>query len=85
MKPISRSQLNGGFRPDSGPSRGGSCRRTIRPCETFIAPPADYRPRPEGDLQVRSDERLESDRKRSSAEASVAPERVRRGAGCYIF
>jgi hypothetical protein len=31
VKPISRSQWNDGFRPDSGPSRGDPCRRALRP------------------------------------------------------
>jgi hypothetical protein len=37
---------NGGFGAHSGPSRDDHCTRDIRPSETFIAPPADYRPRP---------------------------------------
>ena len=31
VKPISRSQRNGGFGADSGPSRGGPCKGAIHP------------------------------------------------------
>ena len=33
VKPISRSQWNGGYGADSGPSRGDPCRRAFRPIE----------------------------------------------------
>ena len=39
VKPISRSQRNGGFGEDFGPSRDDSCTAAIRPIAT-------YRPRP---------------------------------------
>jgi hypothetical protein len=35
VTPISRSQWNDGFGSDSGPSRGDSCRRAIRPIEAL--------------------------------------------------
>jgi hypothetical protein len=37
VNPISRWQWNGGFRPDSGPSRDDPCRRAIRPMGAFMA------------------------------------------------
>jgi len=37
VKQISRSQWNGGFRADSGPSRGDPGTRAIRPIETSKA------------------------------------------------
>jgi hypothetical protein len=46
VKGISRSQWNDAFPADSGPSRGDPRRGAFRPSETFVAPPADYRPRP---------------------------------------
>lgn len=36
---VSRSQWNGGFSADSGPSRGHRRRRTFRPSATFPVPP----------------------------------------------
>ena len=37
VKPISRSQSNAGYGPDSGPSRGGPCRRALSPIEASKA------------------------------------------------
>src|SRR5208282_6745401 len=37
MKPNSRSKSYDGYRPDSGPSRGDSCRRAFRPTEASRA------------------------------------------------
>jgi hypothetical protein len=41
VKPISRSQRNGGFGADSGPSRGGPCKGAIHPTEPFTPPPRE--------------------------------------------
>jgi hypothetical protein len=35
VNPISRSQWNDGFGPDSGPSGGDPCRHALRPSETI--------------------------------------------------
>ena len=40
------SLRNDGFRPDSGPCRGGSCRLALRPSETLPAAATDDHPRP---------------------------------------
>jgi hypothetical protein len=46
VKSISRSQWNGSYGADSGPSRSNRCRRAIRPFETIAIHSATDRPRP---------------------------------------